>query len=80
MQRGRILVPPPGIKPTPLQWKYRAPNHWTTKEVPQSIFKIYRYCKVEVKNLEKDTNTNWKKASKFYQYQTKQTLVQNNHY
>ena len=33
----RILVPRPGIKFMPLQWSSGL-NHWTTKEVPPSMF------------------------------------------
>ena len=33
-----ILVPQPGIKPVPLHWKCSF-NHWTTREVPESILK-----------------------------------------
>ena len=33
----RILVPRPGIEFMPLQWKSGL-NHWTTKEVPPSMF------------------------------------------
>ena len=31
----RILLPPAGIEPVPLQWKRKSLNHWTAREVPQ---------------------------------------------
>ena len=31
-----ILVPQPGIEPTPLAMEARNPNHWTAREVPKS--------------------------------------------
>ena len=33
-----ILVPQPGIKPKPSAVKVQNPNHWTTREFPQTIF------------------------------------------
>ena len=32
------LVPQPGIKPGPLQLGGQSLSHWTTKEVPHSVF------------------------------------------
>ena len=36
----RILVPWPGIEPTPSAVKVWSPNHWTSREFPVFIFKM----------------------------------------
>ena len=33
-----ILVPQPGIEPVPPAMEARSPNHWTTREFPESVF------------------------------------------
>ena len=32
-----ILVPQPGMEPKPPAVKVQSPNHWTTRDVPQSV-------------------------------------------
>ena len=33
-----ILVPGPGIEPAPSAVKAQSPNHWTTREFPETLF------------------------------------------
>ena len=39
----RILVPQPGIEPTPPTVKARSPNYWTPREFPQGAFLTVYY-------------------------------------
>ena len=36
-----VLVPPPGIKPTPLAFESWCLNHWTTREIPKGDFAFF---------------------------------------
>ena len=38
-----ILVPQPGIEPTPSAVKVQSPNHWTAKEFPNLQYVNYTY-------------------------------------
>ena len=45
-----LLVPQPGIRPVPLQWKSGVPNHQTSREVPNGWFldSFTRYGSLQV--------------------------------
>ncbi|KAM9030797.1 cyclin-dependent kinase 20-like isoform 4-T9 [Megaptera novaeangliae] len=46
LQPPRILAPRPGIEPRPSAVKAQSPNHWTTREFPESSFLSEEYCSV----------------------------------
>ena len=41
---GWILVPQPGIEPTPLAVKEWSPNHWTAREFLVAMFSDHGQC------------------------------------
>ena len=43
----RTLVPRPGIEPVPRVVEARTPNHWTAREFPDELFKIYKSIKMK---------------------------------
>ena len=72
-----ILVPPPGIQPTPPAVEALSLNHWTTREVLEIIF--YYSIRTHLTNSVSEKKMNMKKTFQNYKTSLGQIWLEKNH-